>query len=131
MTRALGIALLAVGLAGVALRLPAVTNPFMAEDLDQIAFLAKCEPNTYCFRNPLDLFRFFDGDAEVARTKMADGTLPWRCDGTQKAAFFRPLASSSKIGSQWKTMGTGKETSGDSILFAFCKALLPLLSHQS
>lgn len=39
----------------------------------------------------LDVYRFSDGDPEVARSAMQAGLLPWFADPELKLAFFRPL----------------------------------------
>ena len=88
---------LLVALLGVAVRVPEVAGPFKFDDLYQYAYLADHGENPFSFRNGLDLFRFFDGDADAARAKMSSGALPWRHDENAKAAFFRPLASATMV----------------------------------
>ena len=77
----------------VAIRLPVLATPFLEDDLHQLAYLAGSEPHPFSFQGGLDLFRFFDGDAAAARSRIEQGALPWRTDEVQKVAFLRPLAS--------------------------------------
>jgi len=77
---------------GLGLRLAVVRTPFYDDDLAQQTYLAEGE-SWFSFRGDLDLFCFFDGDRETARTKMSQGVYPWRFDDTQLLSYFRPVSS--------------------------------------
>lgn len=78
---------------GLCVRLLVVPTPFFSDGLSQMAHLAGAGTGSYAFQNDLDLFRFLDPDDPLTATRMAEGTLPWRFEDSQRVANFRPLAS--------------------------------------
>lgn len=83
--------LVAIGLA-VVLRLQALSGEFHHDDL-RILYYLQGMPSTLACDNQLDLYHWFDGDADSAKERMATGAIPWYFDDKQKLAHFRPAAS--------------------------------------
>jgi hypothetical protein len=82
-----------IALLALLLLSPAIGTGWAADDYLHQSMLRDASGIHGLERNPLDLFRFADGNSAAARSLIGQGVFPWWADLRARIAFFRPLSS--------------------------------------
>ncbi len=72
---------------------PSLDARLYDDDYAQLAAARGVDEPTLAARSPLDLYRFFPGDAPTGRALMRHGAVPWWFEPSTQMSFFRPLSS--------------------------------------